>query len=568
MSYSKLERVREAHRLVNEAQSKNGAASLIAAARTLRQVGRPDEAQSALQRAAIARDDWDWSMEQLLTLAALGKANEAAKATLKLTQQFEVPIQIRLIAVVAAHQGAFTGANVRKILTETCLTDDPLNLLTSFPLNAVGLVEIRDWLKALTGASFFLRMRLLTKIAGLNIRNLLVNAAAQILIGLVRIVMGGRRVLIASMGEFTRLADVVDRLDPAIRRLRDQRSEAGSSPTLIVLYYGGYPNDELFKMYSEHCVFYLLQGRLKKAIGGRTFKLLEQAGLHCNLTVDYREIKHDFATRPPVIQFSENRSKSLNSELTQVGIDPARPIICFGLRDLAYYQFYGQVMGIDNASVKRDATWHRCPPLISYIALANHWAEQGYQVVRMGLRVSEALPQNRHPNVIDYAVGKRSDALDAFLFSRCRFLIAGDTGLFSGAAAFDRPAVLSDLFLIRNTMYSSNKTTPNIFLPKLVFDHQENRFLSFSEWLYFNHLFSFAEDCESARFELIHNTVEEIIQATIELSERLEGFHEETPQDMELQQRFRSLYSPYQVGYQSTALVSSQFLRKYRHLLN
>ena len=568
MSDSKLERVRQARRLVMEARGQDEAVSLIAAARTLRQMGRPDEAQSALQRSAVARADWDWSMEQLLTLAALGKANEAATATLKLSQHFEVPIQIRLIAVVAAHPGAFSGANVRKILTETCLTDDPLNLLTTFPLNAVGQIDVRVWLKALTGASFLLRMRLLAKIAGLQIRSRLVNIAAQILIGSVRILVGRRRVLIASMGEFTRLADVVDRLDPVLRRLRDQRSETGSSPTLIVLYYGGYPNEELFKMYSEHCVFYLLQGRLMKAIGGRAFKLLERADLHCNLTVDYREIKHDFATRLPVIQFSENRSQSLNSELIQVGIDPARPIICFGLRDLAYYQFYGQVMGIDNASVKRDATWHRCPPLDSYIAVANHWADQGYQVVRMGLRVSETLPQNRHPYVIDYAAGTRSDALDAFLFSRCRFLLAGDTGLFSGAAAFDRPAVLSDLFLIRNTMYSSNKTTPNIFLPKLVFDHQENRFLSFSEWLYFNHLFSLAEDCESARFELIHNTAEEIIDATRELSERLEGLHETTPQDMELQERFRSLYSPYQVGYQSTALISSQFLRKYSYLLN
>jgi putative glycosyltransferase (TIGR04372 family) len=568
MSDSKLDRVRQAHRLVMETQAQVEHDALIAAARALRQTGRPDEAQSALERAAETCGGWDWSMEQVLTLAALGKAKEAATATIKLTEHFEVPIQIRLIAAAAAHPGVFTGATVRKILTETCLTDDPQKILASFPLNAVGQIGMGVWHKTLAGTSFPLHMRLLARIIGLRIHSRLVDAAALILIGLVRVLVGGKRVLIASMGEFTRLADVVDRLDPVLRRLRDQRQEGGSSPILIVLYYGGYPNEELFAMYSEHCVFFLLQGRLIKALGARAFRLLQMAGRQCNLTVDYREIKDDFAARLPIIQFSKTRSRDLERELLQVGIDPERPIVCFGLRDLAYYQFYGQVMGVDTATVKRGDTWHRCPPLDSYVAVANHWAEQGHQVVRMGLRVSDTLPAKKHPGVIDYAVGTRSDALDAFLFSRCRFLLAGDTGLFSGAAAFDRPAVLSDLFLIRNTMYSSNKTTPNIFVPKLVFDHQENRFLSFSEWLYFNHLFSFAQDCENARFELIHNTAEDIIDATRELAERLEGRHETTHQDMELQERFRSLYSPYQVGYQSTALVSSRFLRKYSHLLN
>ena len=266
MSDSKLERVRQAHQLVTEARGHDETAALIAAARTLRQIGRPDEAQSALQRAVEARDGWDWSMEQLLTLAALGKANEAATATLKLTQHFEVPIQIRLIAVIAAHPGAFNGANVRKILTETCLTDDPLNLLNTFPVNAVGQIEVRVWLKALTGASFLLRMRLLSRIIRLRIRNRLVAAAAQILIGMVSILVGNRRVLIASMGEFTRLADVVDRLDPVLRRLRDLRQTGKASQTLVVLYYGGYPNEELFRMYSEHCVLFRLQGRLMKAL--------------------------------------------------------------------------------------------------------------------------------------------------------------------------------------------------------------------------------------------------------------------------------------------------------------
>ena len=71
-------------------------------------------------------------------------------------------------------------------------------------------------------------------------------------------------------------------------------------------------------------------------------------------------------------------------------------------------------------------------------------------------------------------------------------------GLFSGAAAFDRPSVVSKLFLARKMIFFSNKNTPNIFVPKLVFDRQEDRYLSFREGVCFHHHFSIAFDGKRA----------------------------------------------------------------------
>ena len=136
------------------------------------------------------------------------------------------------------------------------------------------------------------------------------------------------------------------------------------------------------------------------------------------------------------------------------------------------------------------------------------------------------------------------------------------------AAAFDWPTVLSDLFLLRNTMCSSNKASPSMLVPKLVFDRQEQRFLSFAEWICFNHLVSFAQDCEDARFELFHNTTQDIVEATAEFDDRLARRYTFQADDAELQERFRRIYAPYQVEFGFTGLISAGFLRRHADLLS
>ena len=186
----------------------------------------------------------------------------------------------------------------------------------------------------------------------------------------------------------------------------------------------------------------------------------------------------------------------------------------------------------------------------------------------MGLKVSETLPKDLDPLIIDYAVENRSDDLDAFLLAHCKFLTAGDTGLFSGAAAFDRPSIVSDLFLIQNTIYSSNKSVRNIFVPKLIYDIREDRYLSFREQVYFNHFFSYQNNCEMTGFKIIHNTSDDIIDASVELVDRLSGIYEASREDDELQKAFHKIYAPDHIGYGSTGIISTKFLKKHSSLLD
>lgn len=401
--------------------------------------------------------------------------------------------------------------------------------------------------------------------AGIKVFAARIVAAASI--SLVRLLTGKRRVYFSSMGKFTRLADLVDRVDPLLRRLVAEGN--GSDYALFVFFFGGYPNRQLFDMYARRCRFVSATNRVSRKVASLYIALLELAGRFTEITTDYRKINQDFLRNPPVIGFSAAETAEFSRQMERAGIDPARPLICFGLRDMAYYEFYGDVMKIPlSRQGKRASTHHRCPPLDTYVRFAQYWAEKGCQVVRMGLRVSEALPDGLHPLIIDYASGPRSDELDAFLFARCWFLTAGDTGLFSGAAAFDRPSMVSDLFLIQNTIYSSNKQVRNIFVPKLIRDTREGRYLTFREQIYFNPFFSYHDDCSAAGFEIVHNSAEDVIDATIELTERLEGTFEASPEDAELQKAFHRIYAPAHFGYQSTGMISARFLKKYSYLLD
>ncbi len=565
------ERVRAALALGRQARAMTDPDALIIAARDLRAIGRPDRALETLERARCHRNGSSaWRLERSCTLAALGRPEEAVREIRELLDAHpQAPAILRLIANFASLPGvaAVDKPNVRTLLSDTVAGDDPVSVLNKVPLKAVGRIPIGKVLAASAGQSAAKRLRLLFGVMRLKAIYCILDLAADLLLAMARLWAPTRDVRIASLGNFTRLADIVDRIDPVLRRLRSE-SEGRRKPLLMAIYYSGYPNETLRRLYAEHCRLVPLTGRLSRRLGKAAFSVIQRVGRHTELTTDYRKIKEDFLHHPPVLRIPDDVARNAERKLERLGVDLGKPIICFGLRDMAYYQFYGTVAKNDPSAGSREDTRHRCPPLGPYVQAAHYWAERGYQVLRMGLRVSEPLPDNRHPLVIDYAREGRSDELDAYLFSRCHFLLAGDTGLFSGAAAFDRPSVVTDLFLVRNTIYSSNKKTPNIFVPKLVLDREEGRYLSFREWVYFNHHFSFASDCERARFELVHNDSDDLIEATIELSERLDGRHEETDEDLDMQRRFRDIYAPYLVGHGSTGLVSSRFLRKHSDLLD
>ncbi|OEJ65856.1 TIGR04372 family glycosyltransferase [Magnetovibrio blakemorei] len=552
---------------IKEAATAQSPNRLLELARDLRTIGRPDESFKLLVRYRQEHpQNKSYRFEVCLTHAALGNVAESLKAVQEIIDNNEANLALLLISALGAVEGidAIGKPNVRSLLSETISEESQAFVFDKVPLKGISLLHMHAVINASKQLDFKSRAHFIFDVISRKCKYHIQDKIAVIIILFIRLILRRWNVKISSMGNFTRLADMVDRIDPVLRRFRDNLD---STPLMIVLYFGGYPNDTLMKLYSKHCLLVSPQGRLLTKLFRIAYSNIENVNRHTELTTDYRKINNDFLNGAPILSIPDADARRVEKKLRNIGINCEQPIICIGLRDMAYYNFYGTVMNVGETAQARNDTYHRCPPLSSYLETADYWAKLGYQVVRMGLKVSETLPKDRHPLIFDYAVDGRSDELDVHLFSRCHFMLAGDTGLFSGAAAFDRPAVVSDLFLIRNTIYSSNKKSPSIFIPKLVLDKETNNLINFSELIYFNHHFTHGADCSNARFELVHNDSEDIIAATKELSLRLSGRYEETIEDIALQKHFRDIYAPYHVGYNSTGYISSHFLRKYSHLL-
>ena len=222
----KPERVRYARTLARHAQALRDPSAMITAARDLRTAGRPDKALETLEGFRRETDaNSSWRLEQSLTLAALGRPGDAIREVQELLDADpEAPATLRLIAAFAAAPsvGAIDKANVRTLLSETVTSDDPVGVLKKMRLKAVGTVPIRHVLGAGAGLALQTRLRLLSRTIALKTIYRALDLTAILLLALARLWVWRSDIRIASLGNFTRLADVVDRIDPVLRRLRDE----------------------------------------------------------------------------------------------------------------------------------------------------------------------------------------------------------------------------------------------------------------------------------------------------------------------------------------------------------
>ena len=286
------------------------------------------------------------------------------------------------------------------------------------------------------------------------------------------------------------------------------------------------------------------------------------------ISTDYRKFRVIIKNNPYVLSFNKNEKQIFEKKLNDININTEKPLVLLGLRDMAYYQHYSNIIKEDFNLTKRIKTNHRCPDIKNYFSAIKRIINNNHLVLRMGLKVSNNLDNYHNDHIIDYASNYREDSLDIYLLSICKFVIAGDTGLFSGAAAFDKPSLISDLFLIRNNIYSTNNSIPNIFIPKLVLNLEKNRLLNFSETIHYNHFFTYSEDCENNGFKLVHNTPEEIENGCIELMSRINKEYIENDETKYLRKKFNNIYLPHQLGYKTNGVISEFFLKKYEHLLS
>ena len=265
-------------------------------------------------------------------------------------------------------------------------------------------------------------------------------------------------------------------------------------------------------------------------------------------------LKNNRTNIPFILEENEKGRRALEA----LGIPNDKQYICFHARDSAY---------LDTVYNKIDWRYHnyRDSSIQNYVPAAEEMANRGYYAVRMGAIVKNPI-HSSNPKVIDYATsGQRTDFIDVYIGSHCRFFLCSDGGMAIFPEMFRIPCIYVNWTpILRVPVPCLN----GLIIFKRFYLKKENRYMSFFEIMNLefggrvtNEVFA------KLNLELIENTAEEISAVTIEMDERLNGTWETTKEDEELQQRFWTLFGPEKVK-SPDLRVGTVYLRENQDLLS
>lgn len=260
---------------------------------------------------------------------------------------------------------------------------------------------------------------------------------------------------------------------------------------------------------------------------------------------------------PPHLAFTAEEDARGRAGLEALGIPADARTVCFAARDRAF---------LDRFAPGRSWQYHdfRDGDVRNYAAAVAEVAQRGYVGVRMGAAVAGSLP-DYGPRIVDYAVKGRSEFMDIYLLSRCRFFVGDSAGLVMVPMVFRRPVVVVNYVPLN---YVSSWGGRSIFIPKRLRNRDTGRDLTFGEILESGAgMYLYTEEYATAGLDVVENTAEEITAAVIEMDQRIDGTWVDTPDDDDRQARFWSLFDLYSRRPVSRSRIATSFLRLHPELL-
>lgn len=248
----------------------------------------------------------------------------------------------------------------------------------------------------------------------------------------------------------------------------------------------------------------------------------------CSAQFD-RDIYGLWPTHSPHIGFTEKEEIEGKKLLRSLGIPKGSKWVCLIVRDSTYLKKQSKV----------DFSYHdyRDADVDNYRKAALMLVDRGYYVIRMGAVVEK--PFNA-PGIIDYATKFRSEFGDFYLGAKCAFCLGTPTGFMSIPQSFNRPCVMTDvvpleymatycegLAIWKNHLKDGKRMTL-----KEVFSSGAG-------------LWTMGENFKSNGITLQNNTPDEIAEVSMEMCDRLSGYHEDEDFDIEAANRQRQFWKDF-----------------------
>lgn len=253
--------------------------------------------------------------------------------------------------------------------------------------------------------------------------------------------------------------------------------------------------------------------------------------------------------RPPLLILSASDRERGTRVLRKLGVPTDAWFVCLHVREAGIYERDNPIKSIRNADIT------------TYLPAMRSIASQGGWVIRMGDSTMKPLPGI--DRVIDYAHSDRkSDWMDVFLWSQCRFFLGTTSGPYLVPPTFGVPCVLTNWAPLSTPPYFGQ----DIFIPKLYWLESERRYLTFAEQMSppIGHHLEYIKP--SMGLTVMDNTAQEINDLVLEMLERLDSTVKYEAADDRLQEQFNSIAENFG-SYRAGSRIGQNFLRKYAYLL-
>tara|TARA_B100000686_G_C16740421_1_gene946248 strand:- start:346 stop:1518 length:1173 start_codon:yes stop_codon:yes gene_type:complete len=198
----------------------------------------------------------------------------------------------------------------------------------------------------------------------------------------------------------------------------------------------------------------------------------------------------------------------------------------------------------------------------NYLFALDQLTQRDLTCLRMAAVIEKPL-LTQNQKIIDYAYQFRSDFMDIYLCSHCKFAIMYSGGLYGIPMIFKRPMVGVNLIPLHSYIYFGGG---DVFIPKLLRKRSTNKIMSFRESISLIGK-DITQLIKENSIELIENTPEDIAEVVVEMNDRLNGVWKESQEAIELQKSFWAIVETSKFKRTSGVKIGAEFLKKYKNLL-
>jgi len=252
--------------------------------------------------------------------------------------------------------------------------------------------------------------------------------------------------------------------------------------------------------------------------------------------------------RKPLFQLNADDQEFGREQLEKVGIPRDAWFVSLHVRDAGYKT--GSYLANDAYDSYRNAD------IASYKLAAQEVVRRGGYVIRVG--DSQMKPSFEMEGYFDYALSDiRSNRMDIFLFSQCRFFVGVSSGPVLTPVLFGVPVVMTNFVPMSGRPHAGNC----LYIPKMLRLRGERRYATLCEVLSsdLGRIFT-SHGYEEKNIDLIDNSPEEIRDVVVEMLDRLDGGTIYADEDERYQRSISELYQKYS-GYGDMGRMGRSFVR-------